>query len=87
MALTDNQRKEIWMEFMRQASNRQELIGTTLTKIELRSAVNAIDNWIDSNAASFNNALPNPANTQLTNKQKYEIFKMVLTLKYNEEVT
>lgn len=86
MALTDNQRRRIWAYFMRAASTRQELIGTTLNKTQLREAVDAIDDWIDLNATSFNNALPNPAKTQLTTKQKYELFSSVLTLKYNEEV-
>ena len=82
MALTDDQRKLIWADFMQKASARQELIGTTLTKAQLRDAVNAIDIWIDDNAVDFNNSLPSEAKTQLTQKQKYELFKLVLTLKY-----
>jgi hypothetical protein len=67
---------------MRSASSRQELIGGSLSKIELRDAVNAIDDWIDDNAVAFNNSLPAPAKAQLTQKQKYEIFKRILVIKY-----
>ena len=71
--LSDEDRKKIWTEFMSEASSRFEPIGN-IYKTELRAAVDAIDAWIDSNAASFIQAIPEPAKTQLTTKQKIRIF-------------
>lgn len=45
-----------------------------VTKPDLAAAVAATDSWIDSNAASFNTALPQPARNQLTAAQKTYLF-------------
>ena len=83
MALTNEQRKEIWARFMSDLSAVPEMIGDgTINKHQLRDVVDAIDDWIDANAASFNNALPEPGKSQLSGKQKYRLFKMVLIYKY-----
>ena len=47
---------------------------------DLRAAINAIDDWADSNASAFNLAIPQPARGALNLKQKtyllaYVIFK------------
>jgi hypothetical protein len=41
-----------------------------VTKADLRAAVDAVDAWCETNAASLNTAIPQPARTQLTTKQK-----------------
>lgn len=46
----------------------------TLTKAELRAAVDAADQWIDDNQAAFNTALPAAARTGLTLTQKTMLF-------------
>jgi hypothetical protein len=81
--LSDTDRKQIWAQFMSDASARQELIGTTLNKNELRAVVDAIDQWIEDNQASFNNSLPEPGKSQLSTKQKVEIFMLVARVRYN----
>ena len=45
-----------------------------MTKSDLRAAINATDNWIDSNQASYNNALPATAKANLTLAQKTLLF-------------
>lgn len=45
-----------------------------ITKPDLRAAVDATDTWIDSNAASYNAALPLPARTALSAQEKTLIF-------------
>jgi hypothetical protein len=45
-----------------------------LTKPELRAALDACDDWIEANAASFNSALPQPARGALTAPQKTYLF-------------
>lgn len=84
MALLTNQdRRELWAKFMREASAIWEKLG--LSKSDLRAAVDATDQWIEDNQASFNQAIPLPARTALTQKQKVRLFMEVAKRKY--EVT
>lgn len=48
-----------------------------ITKTELRNAVNATDDWIDTNQTSFNNALPANVRTSLNLTQKTLLFCFV----------
>ena len=75
--LPDDERKQIWSAFMSKLGDRQEANGFTMTKQQLRDAVNDIDEWINDNQASFNSALPEPAKSQLTAKHKVELFMWV----------
>lgn len=75
-ALTNANRKALWAQFMEQASaEREPLAG--MEKADLRAAVDAIDDWIEANAASFNRALPQPARSALTVSQKLRLFMEV----------
>ncbi len=70
MAVLDNtNRVAIWQKVMALWSNRRESLGV-LTKAELQLAVNAVDDWAESNASAFNLAIPLPARTALTASQK-----------------
>ena len=82
--LTDSKRVKIWAETMSETSAVHEGLGT-LTKAELRAAVNAIDAWIGANQASFNLAIPEPAKTQLSQKQKLKIFLKILNARWEVE--
>ena len=55
-ALSENDRVSVWATVMERAS--EERASVNLTKEELRAAIDAVDDWIDANAASFNSALP-----------------------------
>jgi hypothetical protein len=57
----------------------------SITKADLRAAVNAIDQWTEDNQASFNLAIPQPARGALTIKQKVRLLYYVLRRRY--EVT
>ena len=83
--LTDQNRKELWAEYMSDASALFESIGTTMLKADLRAIVDATDQWISDNKVSFNNALPNPGKTQLTSRQKTKIFMMVAAKRWEVE--
>ena len=48
-----------------------------LTKADLREAVNATDDWIDANQASFNTALPQPFRNTATLALKTLLFAYV----------
>lgn len=47
---------------------------TGVTKPQLRAAVDATDDWIDTNQTSFNNALPLPFRTSASLTQKTFLF-------------
>ncbi|KKK66971.1 hypothetical protein LCGC14_2958740 [marine sediment metagenome] len=77
VALTDGDRFALWADYMR--VNDEE---TSLIKPELRAAVDATDDWIEANKASFNSALPLPARTSLTARQKARLFMAVAGRKF-----
>lgn len=79
--LTDEARRECWAEFMREVSRDSESMGA-LTKADLRAAVDALDTFFHSNAAAVNNAIPQPARTQLTAAQKARLLVFVIRRRY-----
>lgn len=58
--------------------------STSLLKGELRAAVNAADSWIDSNAASFNAALPQPARGAMSGVEKARLLMYVIRRRFEE---
>jgi len=44
---------------------------------QIKAAIDATDDWIDSNATSFNNALPTAFRNNATTAQKTQLFCMV----------
>jgi len=46
------------------------IAGIGITKADLRAALDAIDDWIESNSTAFNTAIPQPARGALTSRQK-----------------
>ena len=79
--LTDPNRFNLWAKFMSDFSSKQEAIGA-LTKVDLRAAVNAIDQWTEDNKVSFNTAIPLPARTALTANQKAAVLLYVVRTRY-----
>lgn len=75
--LSDALRRELWAEFMQ--VNRDPC---GITKTELRAAVDAIDTWVDSNAASLNTAIPQPARNTLSAAQKARLLALVALKRY-----
>lgn len=75
--LSDPDRELVCAEFMRTLTpNTETIFG--LSKVELRAAVNAADQWADDNAASFNTAIPQPARGAMTAKQKARLLVWVV---------
>lgn len=83
MALTAPERTEVWAKVMSDESSRRALIA--LDKNILKAAVVDVDNWVESNQVSYNNALSAAAQAGLTSKQKALILLEILRLRY--EVT
>ena len=81
--LADADRIDIWAEFMRNRSAAHEPFGV-LTKVDLRAAVNAIDQWVSDNASAFNTAIPQPARAQLTAPQKALLLQYVVAKRFEK---
>jgi hypothetical protein len=75
--LSDQDRAEVTQEFMAQAQGPH-----TITKADIRAAVNALDEWYNSNAASANAALPQPARGQMTTTDKAHLSNLIVNKRY-----
>lgn len=78
--LDETNRAAVWAEYMRKLSSDGESIG--VTKPELRAAVNALDTFLEDNAAAINSAIPQPARSALTTTQKALLLNYVVTQRY-----
>lgn len=76
--LTNAQRAAVSADFQRDKSAARETIAG-LTKPDIRAAVDAIDDWCDTNAAALNAAIPLPARTALNAQQKLDLFLRVVS--------
>lgn len=73
-------RADVWAKMMSDASNTRDSLP--LVKADLRAAVNAVDDWVDANAAAFNTAIPQPARGALTAKQKAKLLFYVVNRRF-----
>lgn len=80
MALTAQQQADVRGAITKALSNVREPFA--LSKGELLAAVAATDAWIDSNAASYNQALPAAAQSGLTAQQKARLFMAVAEARF-----
>jgi hypothetical protein len=84
--LSDDGRKQVWAEFMEQLSALHELHATPLTKADIRAAVDGIDQWLTDNAASGNQAIPQPARSGLTSAQKARLQSLIVLKRWGSGV-
>lgn len=78
--LPEQDRARVWAQFM-----RRNLEDCGFTKPQLRAAVDAADEWADSNAASFNAALPAAFRTSATAGQKALVLCLVALRRAGQE--
>lgn len=78
--LPDSDRIAVWAEIMRDLSLRHDPVS--IVKSDLRAAVNALDDFMNTNATAINNALPAPAKAGLTTQQKALILMYVISKRY-----
>jgi hypothetical protein len=71
--LSEETRQQIWRGVMRWWSKENETVAG-VTKSDIRDAIDATDEWIDDNQASYNQALPDAARNNLTQAQKTLLF-------------
>lgn len=79
-ALTNEQRLALFAQLMSDLSAKNEAVG--VTKPQLRAAVDAVDDWLEANAASLNSAIPQPARGNLTTAQKARMLAIVALKRY-----
>lgn len=75
--LSDSNRAELMADWMR--DNRA---AVSVTKADLRAAVNALDAFLDTNVTAINNAIPLPARTGLSTAQKAQLLMFVIRQRY-----
>jgi hypothetical protein len=75
--LSNEQRRAVWAEWMR--VNDQPV---SITKAELRAAFDALDSFLETNAAAINNAIPQPARGALTVRQKAWVLARVIEQRF-----
>lgn len=79
-ALSDADRKAIWEKFMR---DNRDGFGA-LTKADLRAAVDALDNFMETNAAAINSAIPQPSRGALSASQKAHLLSYVVLRRWGQ---
>ncbi len=78
--LSQSDRDLVYKDFVALLNTVNEGFG--IVKADLKAAIQAADVWVDSNAASYNSALPQPARNVLTAKQKARILMYVIKRRY-----
>lgn len=78
--LSDADRALLHQQVMSELSSQRE--GCLSVKVDVRATVNAMDDWVVANAATFNLAIPLPARTQLTASQKARLFSAVVLRRF-----
>jgi len=77
--LSDPDRAEVNAEYQR--DGRMGACGV-VTKADIRAAINALDAFLNTNAAAINTAIPNPARSALTASQKALLLVHVIQKRY-----
>lgn len=78
--LPDADRRGVWADFMQNLSRESQSIA--ITKADLRAAVNALDDFLNTNATAINSAIPQPARGSLTVAQKALLLMYVVARRY-----
>jgi hypothetical protein len=65
--------------------NRDTITGA-LTKAQLRAAVDALDDFLNTNATAINNAIPAAARTALSTSQKAALLNYVVLRRWGAGV-
>lgn len=78
--LSDNARQDVWADAMRQISDAREPVS--ISKADLRAAVNALDTYLNDNASAINTTIPQPARGALTSAQKARLLMLVIQRRY-----
>lgn len=73
-AMSETNRFRCWAQYLRAEAS----LPQGITKADVRAAVDAADDWADTNQTSFNNALPAAFKTAASTTQKTVLLMYVL---------
>ena len=76
--LPDADRAALHGAYMREEATQHGAV----TKADIRAAVDALDDWFDTNASLINLAIPQPARGVLTLAQKARLVRYVIAKRY-----
>jgi len=79
--LTDKQREDLWESYMKQVSHLHGTLGN-VSKADVRSAIDALDTYIDDEDANINAALPTPFRTEAADNMKSLLLQMLTAARY-----
>jgi len=79
--LPEADRADVWARLMEDASQRGDGVPN-MTKVDWRSVINAVDDWVNANAVNYNAALPQPFRTNATAAQKALVLMWVVQRRY-----
>jgi len=77
--LADQDRFDIWAEVMRY---KDFVSASGVTKADLRAAVNALDDFLNTNASATNTAIPQPARANLSTPVKALLLMHIIQKRY-----
>ena len=80
--LSENKRDEILIGLEDALSSRRDAIS--ISRQDLLAAIVALDTFMNDNAISLNNSLPEASKMNLTTDQKAELLKFVITKRFQE---
>lgn len=85
--LSEADKQKVWRGFMRYLS-RQDINDTVPENIkqDIKNAVDATDNWIDTNQVGFNTALPATFKDNASQEQKTLLFSAVALMRVSEDL-
>lgn len=78
--LSINDRNGVWRDYMERLGNERQL--APLLKGDLKAAVDALDDFLNTNAGAINAAIPQPARASLTAAQKALLLVFVIQRRY-----
>lgn len=80
--LSGTDRQELWALFMDLQKNTTGQDFGAVDKDEIRLAVDALDDYLETNQAAINSAIPQPARAELTTQQKALLLQYVVARRY-----
>lgn len=80
--LNDTDRISVWAQMMSDQGNLTGQPFGNLVKADLRAAVDALDDFLETNAGTINSAIPQPARAELTTQQKALLLQFVIARRY-----
>jgi len=76
--LTEQERVRVWEKCQRENVEQWGAV----TRQNLKAAVDALDQWLEDNKAGANQALPEPARSELTPAQKALLLTVAIERRY-----